>query len=91
MPSVMDMIRWKDKWTRMSASVRNPLITDTIAWLESEERPKCKPEQLPHLVNFENELQKQLNQAKIPDPWFTFIAQSYGSFPFYERFLRRIS
>ena len=91
MPSVMDLIRWKDKWSRMNSSVRNTLITDAIAWLESEERPKCKPEHVMHLVNFENELQKHLNQPSIPPGWFTTTGQTYGSFPFFEKFLRHIS
>jgi hypothetical protein len=89
MPSVMDTIKWKDKWSRMTAGTRNQIITDSIAWLESEERQKCKPDHLSHLLNFQNELQKQLNQSKIPDPWFTFTAQTYSSFPFFSAFIRR--
>ena len=91
MPSVMDLIRWRDRWSRMNASNRNALITDSIAWLESEERPKCKPEHLTHLVNFENELQKHLNQPSIPPAWFTATGQTYNSFSFFEKFLRRVS
>ena len=90
MPSVMDMIRWRDKWVRLSPSVRNSLISDSIAWLESEERPKVKPEHLPHLIQFENELQNMLNQQRLNETWFTMAAQSYGSFPFYAAFLRRV-
>lgn len=84
------MIRWKDKWSRMTAAARNQIITDSIAWLESEERQKCKSEHLSHLINFENELQKQLNQTKIPDTWFMGTAQTYNSFPFFSSFLRRV-
>lgn len=85
----MDTIRWRDKWIRLSPSLRNQLITDTIAWLESEERPKCKPEHLSFLVNFENDLQNLLNQQKIAESWFSQRAQTYGSFPFFASFLRR--
>lgn len=90
MPSVMDTIKWRDKWIRMSASLRNSMITDTTAWLESEERPKCKPEHLSHLINFENELQNLLNQQKISEAWFSRTSQTYGSFPFFAGFLRRV-
>lgn len=86
----MDTIKWKDKWSRMAPAARNLVITDSIQWLESEERQKCKPDHLSHLINFENELQKQLNQPKIPDPWFTFVGQTYSSFPFFAAFLRRV-
>lgn len=86
----MDMIKWRDKWIRLSPSIRNQLITDTIAWLEAEERPRVKPEHLSHLINFENSLQQLLNQQKLSEGWFTMTSQTYGSFPFYERFLRRV-
>jgi hypothetical protein len=90
MPSVMDTIKWKDKWNRMPPAARNLVITDSIAWLESEERQKCKPEHLSHLINFETELQKQLNQQKLPDTWFSLNAQTYSSFPFFTAFIRRV-
>lgn len=90
MPSVMDTIRWRDKWIRFSPSIRNQVITDTIAWLESEERPKCKPEHLSHLIQFENSLQSLLNQQKVAESYFTLNANTYGSFPFFASFIRRI-
>jgi hypothetical protein len=90
MPSVMDTIKWRDKWIRLSPSTRNSMITDSISWLESEERTKCKPEHVSHLVNFENELQNLLNQQKIVESWFSRISQTYGSFPFFASFLRRV-
>jgi len=86
----MDLIRWKDKWSKMNTPARNALITDTIAWLESEERGKCKPDHVIHLVNFENELQKYLNQSTIPPGWFTTTGQTYNSFSFFDKFIRRI-
>ncbi len=86
----MDTIKWRDKWIRLSSSLRNSLITDTVAWLESEERPKCKPEHVTHLINFENDLQNLLNQQKISETWFTTTAQTYGSFPFFAAFIRRV-
>ena len=90
MPSVMDTIKWKDKWIRLAPPIRNQLITDSIAWLESEERPKCKPEHLSHLINFENDLQDLLNQQKILESWFSQKSQTYGSFPFFSAFIRRV-
>ncbi len=86
----MDTIKWRDKWVRLSTSLRNSVITDTIAWLESEERPKCKPDHVNHLVNFENELQNLLNQQKISETWFTTASQTYGSFPFFASFIKRV-
>lgn len=90
MPSVMDTIKWRDKWIRLSPSLRNQVITDSIAWLESDERPKCKPEHLSHLINFENALQSLLNQQKVAESWFSLNANTYGSFPFFASFLRRV-
>lgn len=89
MPSVMDNIKLRDKLIRLSVPLRNQVITDTVAWLESEERPKCKPEHLSYLIDFENSLQSLLNQQKIEPAWFPKIAQTYGTFPFYDRFVRR--
>lgn len=85
----MDVLRFRTKFQQVPATVRNQIITDTIAWLESTERPKCKPEHLSHLVNFENDLQRFLNQPKVPDTWFTTAMQTYGSFPFFEAYIRR--
>ena len=90
MPSVMDTIKWREKWIRLSPSLRNGVITDTISWLESEERPKCKPEHLSELINFENDLQNLLNQQTIAESWFTQKANTYARFPFYAAFIRRI-
>lgn len=90
MPSVMDTIKWKDKWLRLSPSLRNGVIADTIAWLESDERPKCKPEHLSHLVNFENDLQSLLNEQKIAESWFSQKGNTYASFPFFASFIRRV-
>lgn len=91
MPSVMDNLRFRDKFLRMNVQMRNQFITESIAWLESDERPKCKPEQLSHLINFENALQGLLNQQQIPATWFTQTSQTYGTFIFYDKFLRRMS
>jgi hypothetical protein len=86
----MDLIRFRDKFNRLSTSLRNQMITDGIAFLESVERPKCRPEHLPHLITFENELQQQLNQKTIPEAWFIASGRSYGPFPFYDAFLRKV-
>jgi hypothetical protein len=90
MPSVMDTIRFRDKLMRMNVSMRNQVISESIAWLESEERPKCKPEQIPHLIQFETEFQRLLNQQEIPETWFTMTAQTYSRFPFYANLLKRL-
>ena len=86
----MDIIRFRNKFIAMKTPQRNQFITDTLSWLESEERPKCKSEHVAHLVNFENELQQRLNEPTIEESWFTRVAQTYGSFPFYAAFIRRI-
>ena len=86
----MDNIKFRNKFVAMKTPQRNQFIMDTIAWLESEERPKCKPEHLSHLINFENELQQRLNEAKISETWVTIVGQTYSSFPFYAAFLRRV-
>jgi hypothetical protein len=86
----MDIIQWRDKMQRMALASRNIVLTDGIAWLESEERPKCKPEHVEHLVNFENALQQHLNVQRIPDGWYITAAQTYGSFPFFDRYLKRL-
>jgi hypothetical protein len=91
MPSVMDTIRWKDKLIRMNVSMRNQVISESIMWLESEERYKCKPDQLPHLIQFETEFKTLMNQPVLSDTWFTMSAQTYGRFPFYDRLLKRLS
>jgi hypothetical protein len=90
MPSVMDNIRFRNNFTQMKKPLRNQLITDTIAWLESNVRPSVKPEHLSFLIDFENALQSQLNTDKIPETWFQMIWSTYGSFPFYDRFLSRV-
>lgn len=86
----MDLIKWRDKWSRMTPQLRNSAITDTIAWLESDERPKCKPDHLSFLIQFETDLQNLLNQSRLPDQWFITAAQTYGNFPFYTAFIRRV-
>jgi len=90
MPSVADTVRFRTSFTRLGVPMRNTIITETIAWLESEERPNVKPEHLSHLINFENSLQSLLNQKTIPETWFTMTANTYASFPFYDKFLRRL-
>ena len=89
MPSVMDTVKLRDKLTRLSTPLRNQIITDTVAWLESEERPKCKPEHLSFLIDFENSLQSLLNQQKMDPSWVIKNAQTYASFPFFDHFVRR--
>ena len=85
----MDTIRFANKFSSMKVPQRNQMITDTIAWLESTVRPTVKPEHLSFLVEFENELQQQLNQPTISNAWSSKIMQTYGNFPFYDAFLRR--
>lgn len=87
----MDFITFKEKFTRMGKGMRNVFITETVAWLESEERAKLtNPEHLPHLINLENHLQSALNLEKVPEAWFSTFQFSYGSFPFMEKLLRRL-
>jgi len=91
MPSVMDFITFKDKFSRMGKGMRNVFITETVAWLESEERARLQnPDHLSHLVNLENHLQSALNLEKVPETWFTTFQFTYASFPFTEKLLRRL-
>lgn len=90
MPSVMDNIRFRQKFVAMKSSQRNQVITEMVAWLESSIRPDIKPEHLSFLIDFENTLQSQLNKTTIPETWFQQLWSTYGSFPFYERFLRKM-
>lgn len=90
MPSVMDSLRFHEKFQRLPTFLRNQIITDTISWLEAEEKPKCKPEHLSHLTNFENELQSQLNQPHVAQVWVQHLMTTYSSMPFYEKFLRKM-
>lgn len=90
MPSVMDFINFRTKFTNLGKGGRNQFIPITIAWLESDERPKCTPEQLAHLINLENHLQSALNLDKVPEAWFSTFQFAYGTFPFTEKLLRRL-
>jgi len=90
MPSVMDSLRVFTKLSAMKVQQRNQVITDTIAWLESSVRPNVKPDHLSFLVDFENELQQQLNQPTLSNTWQTKMMQTYGNFPFYDAFLRKM-
>jgi hypothetical protein len=90
MPSVMDTIRFHEKFQSLSTSFRNQIIKDTITWLEKEERAKCKPENLTMLIAFENELQSQLNQPHVSQVWFQHFSSTYRSMPFYDKFIRRM-
>ena len=86
----MDSLRVFTKLSAMKVQQRNQVITDTIAWLESSVRPNVKPDHLSFLVDFENELQQQLNQPTLSNTWQTKMMQTYGNFPFYDAFLRKM-
>lgn len=90
MPSVMDLINFQNSFKRMPTALRNQVITDSISRLEADVRPSIKPEHLPHLINFENELQQFLNQQKIDEGKVQRLCTTYASFPFFERFLQKI-
>lgn len=90
MPSVMDLINFQNSFKRMPTALRNQVITDSISRLEADVRPSIKPEYLPHLINFENELQQFLNQQKIDEGKVQRLCTTYASFPFFERFLQKI-
>lgn len=85
----MDLIKFRDKYHGMAVSPRNMYFSEAIAWLESTQRPKVKPEHLSFLVEFENELQKALNEKNIPPSWFLQIGRTYSPFPFFDAFLRK--
>lgn len=89
MPSVKDFLNFKTTFSRMDKGSRNQCITDTIAWLETEERPKYQGDTLSALINLENHFQSALNLNKVPDTWFTTFQFTYASFPFMDKVLRR--
>lgn len=90
MPTVADVLKWREKWTRSPTTVRNGLITDAINWLESTVRPKCNSEELSQLINLENELQQKLNEIRIPDQWFVTFAQTYGQQSYFHAFITKV-
>ena len=85
----MDVIRLRDKLQRLPGSVRTQLISDTLVWLTTTESAKCRPEHLPFLQTFEKELQQLLGAASVPTDWTLRMAQTFGSFPFFETFVRK--
>lgn len=85
----MDNIRFYNKLSALKVQQRNQAIMEMVAWLESTARPTVKPEHLSFLIDFENQLQQQLNQPSISNGWSTTMMQTYGSFPFYEAFLKK--
>lgn len=89
MPSVKDFVNFKLTFSRMDKGTRNQAITDTITWLESEERPKVQGDALSALINLENHFQSALNVERVPDSWFTTFQFTYSSFPFMDKTLRR--
>jgi hypothetical protein len=87
----MDFVNFKNKFSRMGKGMRNAFLTETVAWLESEERPRLTdPSHLSYLVNLENHLQSALNLEKVPEAWFTTFQFTYASFPFTDKLLRRL-
>ncbi len=86
----MDLINFQTNFKRMGTPLRNQVITDSIARLESDVRPSIKPEHLEHLINFENELQQFLNQKTIDANQLQRMCTTYASFPFFDRFLQKI-
>jgi hypothetical protein len=89
MPSTMDLIRFSKFYMSLRTADRNKFITDTVTWLEAEERPKVRPEHLSFLVDLENALQSTLNVASVDQAYCMKLFSTYGSFPFFDKFVRR--
>ena len=89
MPSTMDLIKFSKFFTTLRTAERNTFVTETVAWLESEERSKVRPEHLSFLIDFENALQSTLNLKSVDQSFCMKLFSTYGSFPFFEKFVRR--
>jgi hypothetical protein len=90
MPSVLDLINFQKNFKMMGTPLRNQVITDSIARMEADVRPGLKPDHVAHFTNFENDLQKFLNQSRVDDAALARLCQTYASFPFFDRFLQKM-
>lgn len=90
MPSVADILKWRDRWTKTPVVVRNGLIEDAIQWLETVGKAKCKPDELPTLIKIQGELKERLNEIRISDQWFVDFGQIYGQQSYFDAFVRKV-
>lgn len=89
MPSVADVLKWRDRWTQTPTSVRNGFIVDAIQWLDTVAKTKCKPEELATIAEIQADLQKRTNELRISDQWFVTFAQTYGRQSYFDAFVRK--
>ena len=89
MPSVAEILKWRDRWTKTPVTVRNGLIEDAIQWIESM-KTKCKPDELPVLLMIQSELQTRMNDIQISQQWFVTFAQTYGRQSYFDAFVRKV-
>lgn len=90
MPSVADILKWRDKWTQTPTTVRNGFITDAIQWLETVGKGRCKPEELATLTAIQEELKTRLNEIRISEQWFITFAMTYGRQSYFDPFIRKV-
>ena len=89
MPSVADILKWRDRWTQTPTTVRNGFIVDAIQWLDTVGKAKCKPEELSTLLEIQAELKARMNDIRISDQWFVTFAQTYGRQSYFDPFVRK--
>jgi hypothetical protein len=90
MPSVADILKWRDRWTKMPTPVRNGLIDDAIEWLDTVGKMKCKPEEVPTVATIQAELKDKRNEIHISEQWFVSFAMTYGQQSYFDPFVRKV-
>jgi hypothetical protein len=90
MPSVTDILKWRDRWTKLNATVRNGLMEDAIQWLETVGKAKCKPEEVATLVKIQDEIKSRMNDIRMSDQWFVDFGQVYGQQSYFDSFVRKV-
>ena len=90
MPSVADILKWRDRWTKTPATVRNGLMDDAIQWLETVGKTKCKPAEVTTLEKIQGELKARMNDIRISDQWFIDFAMTYGQQSYFDAFIRKV-
>lgn len=90
MPSVADILRWRDKWTLTPTTIRNGFINDAIQWLDTVAKTKCKPDEVATIGKIQAELQARLNEIRISEQWFVAFGQTYGQQSYFDAFVRKV-
>lgn len=90
MPSVADILKWRDRWTKTPTTVRNGLIEEAIQWLDTVGKTKCKPNEVATLEKIQGELKDRMNDIRISEQWFVSFAMTYGQQSYFDPFVRKV-